>query len=305
MFFGYNVGSTIQRAISNTINIAYQPYNTIVDNYISNILDQDNTLVVMPSIDTGHRPNNVLVINDVNAPPIYYDCWIGSVEIAKYLDHMHLPGILNVPNLLTMNQQVLQKCRHMTFFCYDQITYNKLTQELGILKTHLIEPAILDEFVSNTISEKHKVVDLAIMQNSNDSTKIEQILSTIQTSLPDLNIQIIQPNSSNEYLHKTLSETKIIFSADPLSIIEARYGVCFGNLLFTSDNRTIQYPGLVYQISNIEQIIQGIQPLLANYTQVFNKLSMEKNKMLLDNNFAKGRSDIYNLLSTVTQKART
>ena len=305
MFFGYNVGSTIQRAISNTINIAYQPSNTIVDNYISNLLDQPNTLVLMPSLDIGQRPNNVMVIPEVNAPALYYDCCIGSIEIAKYLDHMHLPGIINVTNLLTINSQVLQKCRHMTFICYDQITYNKLTQELGILKTHLIDPAIIDEFVSNSIYAKNKNIDLAIMQNSNDQSKIEQILTTIQTSLPNIKIQIIQPNSTNEYLYKVLSETKIIFSADPLSIIEARYAMCFGNLLFTSDNRTIQYPGLVYQVSSIDQIIQGIQPLLTNYTQVFNKLSMEKNKMLLDNNFAKTQSDIYNLLSTVTQKART
>jgi len=304
MFFGYNVGSTIQRAVSDSINVAYQPYNSIIDNYIDNLLDQNNLLVIMPPAESGNRPGNAFVIPEINAPPIYYDCWIGSVEIAKHLDHMHLPGVINITNLLTTNAQVLQKCRHMTFLCYDQISHHKLTQELGILKTHLIQPSLRDDFVSSNISEKTKTIDIGILQNSNDPLKIEQILATIQTSLPNIKIQIIQPDSTNEYIYKAFSETKIIFSVDPLSIIETKYAMCFCNILFTSDNRSIQYPGLIHNISNIEQIIKGVQPLLSNYSQTFSKISMEKNKMLLDNNFDKAQSDIRDVLSTVTQKVR-
>jgi len=302
MFFGYNVGSTIQRSVSKNTHIALQPYNSIVDNFLTNALDQPDIIAIMPASDNGVRPDNVMVIPDMQAPPIYYDCWIGSTTIAQYLDQMHMPGIISVDNLLTMNMQLLQKCRHMTFICYDTITHDRLSKELGILKTHLISPAIHDSFVSDNISEKQKTVDIAILQNSNDINKVEQIISTIQTSLPDIVTHIIPPNADNASIQNYLSQTKIILTTEPVSIIEAKYAMCFGCLIFTSDNRTIQYPGLIYQISNIEQIIQGVKPLLTNYHQVFSKLSMEKNKMLLDNNFTQTQSQLHNIISIVTQK---
>jgi hypothetical protein len=303
MFFGYNVGSTIQRSVSKNTHIALQPYNSIVDNFLTNLLDQEDIIAVMPANDNGSRPDTVMVIPEMESPPLYYDCWIGSTAIAQHLDPMHMPGIISVDNLLTMNAQILQKCRHMTFICYDAITHERLTKELGITKAYLISPALQDNFISSNISEKQKTVDIAILQNSNDISKIEQIISTIQTSLPDIVTNIIPPDANNTSIQNYLSQTKIILTTEPASIIEAKYAMCFGCLIFTSDNRTIQYPGLVYQVSNIEQIIQGVGPLLSNYQQVFSKLNMEKNKLLLDNNFTQARSQLHNIISIVTQKA--
>lgn len=302
MFFGYNVGSTLHRALASTTNILYEPINPVVDNFVSNLWSNDNINLIVEPLNTGSRADNMLVMPSIDNPYLYYDCWLGTEKIAKPVDFMHLPAIIHVTNPLALEKTTYQKYRNLLFVCYDEDTLRYLTKDLGLPKCYMLPPVLANEFVSKTISLNTKTVDLTILQNNYDAAKLEQIVNVIRNSIPSLNIEIAQPISTNSYVSSIFSNSKIMFSLDPISIIEAKYAMCFGTILLGGDNRNIQYPGLIYQTTNIEEIIKTINSLLSDYATFLNRLSLEKNKLLLSNNIDRVKNMIQQILDAILDR---
>jgi hypothetical protein len=304
MFFGYNVGSTIHRAVEDQINIIYEPINPIVDNFIANLWGGcENVNIVTGPSETAVRPDNMMVVKQVDAPPIYYDCWLKSPDNQyEQINFMHLPEIMHIVNPLSMDRNAYHKHRHMTFVCYEENTYRYLVQELGIQRCAMINPVINPSFLMNNTSEKLKSVDLTILQNNYDLDRIQQIVNTIQTSIPSLKIQIASSNATNDYIIKILTESKMVFSIDAISIIESKYAISFQTLLLGGDSRNISYPGLVYQTPTIEDMVKTIESIMSDYSGQFNKLTLEKNKLLLDSDIKKTQESIQDILNTILQK---
>jgi hypothetical protein len=190
----------------------------------------------------------------------------------------------------------------MTFVCYEENTYRYLVQELGIQRCAMINPVINPSFLMNNTSEKLKSVDLTILQNNYDLDRIQQIVNTIQTSIPSLKIQIASSNATNDYIIKILTESKMVFSIDAISIIESKYAISFQTLLLGGDSRNISYPGLVYQTPTIEDMVKTIESIMSDYSGQFNKLTLEKNKLLLDSDIKKTQESIQDILNTILQK---
>ncbi len=302
MFFGYNVGSTIHRVVDSTINILYEPINPVIDNFVSNLWSNNNTNLIVESLDTGSRADNMLVMPVIDKPYLYYDCWLGTEKIAQPVDFMHLPAIIHVTNPLTLEKTTYQKYRNLLFVCYDEDTLRYLTKELGLSKCYMLPPVLANDFVSKAVSLDTKTIDLTILQNNYDASKLEQIVNVIRNSIPNLKVEISQPISTNNYISNMFSHSKIIFSLDPISIIEAKYAMCFGTFLLGGDNRNIQYPGLIYQTTNIEEIIKTINSLLSDYVTFFNRLSLEKNKLLLSNNIDIVKNNIQQILHAILDR---
>jgi hypothetical protein len=303
MFFGYNVGSTIQRTLCSSLHIFYESANSIIDNFITNLCDRENFITIMEGSKKQIRPSNVMVIKQMESPPIFYDGWIGNFSALEKLGYMHLPGIINLYNPTTTSIETIQQYRNMWYVCYDNVSYNLLTEKLGLQKCFQIQPALHDSFVSTKISEQQKEIDLAIIQNQYSQDQIEQFVGLIKSSMPNIKISIMESISNNDYIINILSRSKIVMSLDPISIIEAKYAICFGCIFLSSDSRSIQYPGLVYSVPNIQSVTETCGNVLSNYSQILSKLTLEKNRMFLENNFAKSSDMLYNTILDVVQKA--
>ena len=302
MFFGYNVGSTIHRAVESDTNILYEPVNPVIDNFVSNLWSNDDITLITPHVENGRRGDNMFVVADIAAPYLYYDCWLGTDKIGQAVDFMHLPAIIHVTNPLILEKTAYQKYRNLLFVCYDEDTLKYLTKEIGLQKCYLLPSVLANEFVSQNLSLSNKTIDITILQNNYDKTKLEQIASTIQNSIPSLKIEISQSISTNEYISDLFSRSKLMFSIDPISAIEVKYAMCFGTILMGGDARNIHYPGLTYQTTNIEEIVKTTNSLLSDYTNLFNKLLLEKNKLLLSNNLNTTQNAIKQILNAILDR---
>jgi hypothetical protein len=302
MFFGYNVGSTIHRVVGSDTNILYEPVNPVIDNFVSNLWSNDDITLITPHIENGRRSDNMFVVSNIAAPYLYYDCWLGTDKIGQTVEFMHLPAIIHVTNPLMLEKTTYQKYRNLLFVCYDEDSLKYLTKEIGLQKCYLLPPVLSNEFVSQNLSLSNKTIDLTILQNDYDKAKLEQIANAIQNSVPSLKIEISESISTNEYISDLFSHSKLMFSVDPISAIEVKYATCFGTILMGGDARNIHYPGLTYQTTNIEEIVKTTNSLLADYTNLFNKLLIEKNKLLLSNNLNTAQNDIKQILNAILDR---
>lgn len=304
MFFGYNVGSTIHRVVESDTNILYEPVNSVVDNFVSNLWSNDNITLITPRAENENdkRGDNMFVEANITAPCLYYDCWLGTNKLDQSINFMHLPAIIHVTNPLTLEKDTYQKYRNILFICYDEDTLKYLTKEIGLQKCYLLSPVLANEFISQNLSLNKKTIDITILQNDYDKTKLEQIASAIQNSIPSLKIEISQSISTNDYISDLFVRSKLMFSLDPISAIEAKYAMCFGTILLGGDARNIHYPGLTYQTTNIEEIVKTTNSLLADYTNLFNKLLLEKNKLLLSNNLNATQNVIKQILNAILDR---
>jgi hypothetical protein len=297
MFFGYNVGSTLHKVITSDINLFYGITHTLTDNFISNLLDQDRHSIFVET-SSGTRPENFVTIKKPSEPPVFLDTWIGSYKDSKTLAFMHIPGIINIPTAHAIDQN--QRLKSAVHICYDEQTLEYLNN-LGV-SCQLIQPAILPSFIQTNVDISDKSIDIGILQNSYESDRLESILQTMKTSLPNLNIQIFQDNQTNEYLDEKLKQTKIVVTLDPVSPIDITYATNFCNVIICTNLPSNELPNRVYTAKNLEILLEKSNKILTEYDKLFNTLSTEKNRLLLNNNFDKSRELMNSLLEYLSEK---
>lgn len=299
MFFGYNVGSALHKATSSDVNLLYGITHTLTDNFISNLLDQDS-LSIFVETSSGTRPENFVTIRDITKPPVFLDTWIGSYKDSQALGFMHIPGIINVPTPHAFDQN--KTTNSLVHICYDDQTLNYL-QNLKI-PTQLIPPAILPAFIQTNIDISHKNIDIGILQNSYPLDRLETILQTIKTSMPNYNIQIFYDNQTNEYLDNQLKQTKVLVTLDPVSPIDLTYATNFCNIIISTNLPANELSNRVYTAQTLEVLLEKSNKILSEYDRLFNILSAEKNRLLLNNNFDNSRKIIISLLEHLSEKTK-
>jgi hypothetical protein len=299
MFFGYNVGSALHKATSSDINLIYGITHTLTDNFISNLLDQNN-LSIFVETSSGTRPENFVTIKEATKPPVFLDTWISNYDDSKKLGFMHIPGIINIPTIHAFDQNKITNS--LVHICYDDQTLSYL-QNLKI-PTQLIPPAILPSFIQTNIDILHKNIDIGILQNSYPLDRLETILQTIKTSMPNYNIQIFYDNQTNEYLDNQLKQTKVLVTLDPVSPIDLTYATNFCNIIISTNLPANEIPNRVYTAQTLEVLLEKSNKILSEYDRLFNILSAEKNRLLLNNNFDNSRKIIISLLEHLSEKTK-
>lgn len=297
MFFGYNVGSALHRAISNDINLFYGINHTLTDNFISNLLDQNRYSIFVESAG-GIRPENFITIREPSAPPVFFDTWIGNNKSSEKMGAMHIAGLINTPTPYAVDK----KSNSFAHICYDDQTLEYL-KSLKI-PAQIIPPSILPSFIQTNVDISNKNIDIGILQNSYDLDRLEAILQTIKTSMPNNNIQILYDNQTNEYLDTQLKQTKILISLDPISPIDITYATNFCNVIICTNSPSQEIPNKVYSAQTIEVLLEKSNKILNEYDRIFSILSTEKNRLLLTNNFDQSRQILFALLEQISEKAR-
>lgn len=298
MFFGYNVGSTIHKLLSNEINLFYNVKHTLIDNFISNLLDDDRYHIFVNSAN-GVRPDNFITIKDYAHPPVFYDTWIGDSSTAEALLYMHLSGLISVPTPYSLNNS--NTLRNFLHICYDNATQAYL-QELKI-PSHIIPAAIIPEFIQSNIDKSEKTIDIGILQSAYPIEKMNMIVQTLQSSLPNYNIVLCHDNLSNNYISSEFRKIKILLTLDHVSSVDLLYASCFHNTIICTNGPLNEINYRLYFAPTIEQVIEKTTAILQEYNGIFNTLQMEKNKLLLNNPFNDSKQILRNLLVKLSEKS--
>jgi hypothetical protein len=298
MFFGYNVGSALHKATNSDINLFYGITHTLTDNFISNLLDQDNFSVFVET-SAGTRPENFVTIKTPSEPPVFLDTWIGSYKDSQTVGAMHIPGMINIPTVHAFDRT---KKINSVNICYDEHTSVYL-QELKA-STQYIPPAILPAFIKTNVDMSDKSIDIGLLQNSYPLDRLEAILQTVKTSMPNHNIQILYDNQTNEYLETQLKQTKILVTLDPVSPIDLTYATNFCNIIISTNLPANEIPNRVYNAQTLEVLLEKSNKVLSEYDRLFNILSTEKNRLLLNNNFDQSRQIMISLLEHLSEKIK-
>jgi hypothetical protein len=298
MFFGYNVGSALHKATSSDINLFYGITHTLTDNFMSNLLDRDNCSVFVET-SGGTRPENFVTIKTPSKPPVFLDTWIGSYKDSQTVGPMHIPGMINIPTVHALDTA---KKSNLVNICYDEQTL-KYLQELK-LPVQYIPPAILPAFIKTNVDISDKSIDVGLLQNSYPLDRLEAILQTVKTSIPNYNIQILYDNQTNEYLETQLKQTKILVTLDPVSPLDITYATNFCNIIITTNLPANELPNRVYTAQTLEVLLEKSNKILSEYDKFFNILSTEKNRLLLNNNFDQSRQIMISLLEHLSEKIK-
>ena len=299
MFFGYNVGSALHKATSSDINLFYGITHTLTDNFISNLLDQDNCSIFVET-SGGTRPENFVTLKTPSKPPVFLDTWIGSSKDSQTLGFMHIPGMINIPTAHALDRT--EKTSRAIHICYDEQTLQYL-QELK-LSVQYIPPTILPAFIKTNVDMSDKDIDVGLLQNSYPLDRLEAILQTVKTSMPNHNIQILYDNQTNEYLETQLKQTKILVTLDPVSPIDLTYATNFCNIIISTNLPANEIPNRVYTAQTLEVLLEKSNKILSEYDRLFNILSTEKNRLLLNNNFDQSRQIMISLLEHLSEKIK-
>lgn len=297
MFFGHNVGSTLHKSLCQDINIVYKVNHSLIDNFLSNLLDSDRYFVFVEK-DKGIRPDNFITLNNIANPPVFFDTWIGDTVLESKIATMHLKGAINVPSPISIDLQKPHK--HIVHLCYDAQT-EQFLQEIGVA-THMIPASLPPSFINTSVDEKQKSIDIGILQNSYDVEKLNVILQTLKNSIPDYNIQIIQDSQQNDMVVDQLKQTKILITLDYVSSIDIMYATNFCNTLISTAPQATSIPNKVLACPTLDSLLEETTKIMSDYHNKFNLLHIEKNRLLLNNPFSISQQKLHDLLHHISEK---
>lgn len=270
MFFGDNVGNTIQRLThTSAYNILYRPHGSCFDHFIRHI--------VKPKTDRFFISNRVIVDDAVNLIDSYnleqllntrlivpYNFQICS-NVNKNIEATltsHLPLVYVVhskEDLIDIENNILGYYPYIIFIA-NKALYD-IAMSLDIDKERVFyNPFEIQDDLDQKIQPIDKSIDVSIFVGGQDIKQIKNIAEKLQRA--NLNIEICPNHFSTKALIEVFQRSKVILELNPINIYNIIYSINCGvpALIYNKDHQGNQE----YIYKNFDEMISKINHFINN-----------------------------------------
>jgi hypothetical protein len=297
MFIGYNVKNAIKRASClDKLNISYKPIGGCFDHLIYSCLDSMGHQLTIP-YSSKSKMDGHYVINNLSDGfnlSISFENKDSQNRLLNKIPHIRLiDQVSNFDtdfiNELNTNEYIL---------CLNPKNYEIIKKHSKHPNVFFLFPnpyGILQNFENHYES---KDTDITILHSDTQSNKIQAIINSIKELDPSLVVTECH-NYDTDSIINALQKTRGILQLDDNKNTNYVYANYFACISFTTVEKESTKNSIFYT-PDTKTVVDSMKQMNANYLDIFKKISIDKNRLLLqNNNFMK---DLQTLLIEVNKR---